>query len=65
MWQDMKPFLFQLYHFSPIQIIFFPDPPLFFPISVTTALRKTLTYPSILGANTLNAVAHFMTYPKL
>ena len=36
-----------------------------FPISVTTALTKTLTYPSALGGHTLNAAARFMTYPKL
>ena len=31
------------------KITFSPDPPLFFPISVNTALTKTLTYPSTLG----------------
>ena len=36
-----------------------------FPISVTTALTKTLTYPSALGGHTLNAAARFMKYPAL
>ena len=43
----------------------FPRPPSFFPISVTTALTKTLTYPGILGVHTLTATARFMTYPKV
>ena len=35
--------------FFPTKITFSPDPPLFFPISVITALTKTLTCPSTLG----------------
>ena len=48
-------------HFSPAFVFFFPSnhffprPPLSFPISVTAALTKTLTYPSTLGGHTLNA----------
>ena len=55
----------QFFTFSQQNSLVHPDPPLFFPISVTTALTKTLTYPSILGGHTLNAVARFMSYPKL
>ena len=52
--------------FSPQRgLLFFPDLPVFVPISVNTALTKTLTYPSTEGEHTLNAAARFMTYPKL
>ena len=44
---------------------FFSDTPLFILGSVNTALTKPLTEPSTLGGHTLNAAAHFMTYPKL
>ena len=54
-----------IFQFFPTKIIFSPDPPLFFPISVTTALTKTLNYPSTLRGHTLNAAERFMTYPKL
>ena len=47
------------------KVAFSSDPPLFFTISVTTALTKTLTYPCTLGGHTLKAAARFMTYPKL
>ena len=42
-----------VFHFFPTKITFSPDgpdPSFFFPISVTTALTKTLTYPSTFGA---------------
>lgn len=51
-----------LKHFSPTVG---PHPPLVFPISANTALRKTLTYPSTLKGRTPNTAARFMTYPKL
>ena len=48
--------IIQSAHFFPPQFFtcfsknyFSPDPPFFFPISLNTALTKTLTYPSTLG----------------
>ena len=37
------------FYFFPSKLTFPPKPPLFFSISVNTALTKTLTYPSTLG----------------
>ena len=58
-------FISQHFFTFPDKITFSPDSPVFSPISVTTALTKTVTHPSTLGGNTLNSVEHFMTYPKV
>ena len=47
-------------HFSSTKITFPPDPPVFSPISVNTALTKKSTYPSTLG---VPKTPRFMTYP--
>ena len=55
-----------IFHFFTTKITFAPDPFFTPPISVTSALTKTLTYPSTLGGHTRNAAvpspARFMTY---
>ena len=58
-----SPTVFWLFHL--FQNHFFTDPPSFFPISVNTALTKTLTYPSTPEGYALNATARVMTCPKL
>ena len=55
----------QFFTFPPHFSTFSLETPLFFPISVTAALTKNLTYLNTLGRHTLNAAARFMTYPKL